>query len=62
MDRCIKAWGYSVRRPSHGPSDDQVRMLINIQQEGEIAFRLLSQAQSQFIGESVLVQSLVYEA
>ena len=36
MDRCIKGGGYAVRRPSRGPSDDEVRTLINMQQEGEI--------------------------
>ena len=62
MDRCIKARVYTVRRPSRGPSDDKVRMLIKVQQEGEIAFHLLGLAQSQFIKESVLLESGTYEA
>ena len=62
MDRCIKGGGYTVLRPSRGPSDDKVRMLINMQQEGEIAFQLYSLVQSQFIGGSVLLESRTYEA
>ena len=61
MDRCIKGGGYAVRRPSRGPSDDEVRTLINMQQEGEIAFQLHSLAQLQIIGESVLLESRTYE-
>ena len=56
MDRWIKGGGYTVYRPGRGPSDDQVRMLINVQQEGEIAFQLRSLAQSQFIGGSELLE------
>ena len=62
MDRCIKGGGYTVGLPSRGPSDDKVRMLINMQQEGEIAFQLHSVAQLQFIGGSVLLESRTYEA
>ena len=62
MDRCIKGGGYTVGRPSRGPSDDKVRILINMQQEGEIAFQLHSLAQLQFIGGSVLLESGTYEA
>ena len=62
MDRCIKGGGYAVRRPSRGPSDDEVRTLVNMQQEGEIAFQLHSLAQLQFIGGSVLLESRTYEA
>jgi hypothetical protein len=61
-DRCIKGGGYTVRRPRGGPRDDQVRMLINMQQEGEIAFQLHSLAQSQFIAGSALLESRTYEA
>ena len=61
MDRCIKGGGYAVRRPSRGPSDDEVRTLINMQQEGEIAFQLHSLAQLQIIGGSVLLESRTYE-
>ena len=61
MDRCIKGGGYTVCRPSRGPSDDEVRMLINMQQEGEIAFQPHSLAQLQIIGESVLLESRTYE-
>ena len=61
MDRCIKGGGYAVRRPSRGPSDDEVRMLINMQQEGEIAFQLHSLAQLQIIGGSVLLENRWYE-
>ena len=43
-DRCIEGGGYTVRRPRRGPSDDEVRMQINIHQEGEIAFQLHSLA------------------
>ena len=62
MDRCIKCDGYVVRRPSHGPSDDEVRMLISMQQEGEIAFQLHSLAQLQLIAGSALLESRTYEA
>ena len=62
MYRCIKGGGYAVRRPGRGPSDDRVRMLINMQQEGEIAFQLLSLARSPFIGGSALLESRTYEA
>ena len=62
MDGCIKGGGYTVRRPSRGPSDDKVRMLINMQQEGEIAFQLHSLAQSAFIREGALLESRTYEA
>jgi hypothetical protein len=62
VDRCIKGGGYTVLRPSRGPSDDKVRMLINMQQEGEIAFQLYSLVQSQFIGGRVLLESRTYEA
>ena len=62
MDRCVKGGGYAVRRPSRGPSDDEVRTLINMQQEGEIAFQLHSLAQLQIIGGSVLLESRTYEA
>ena len=61
MDRCTKGGGYAVRRPSRGPSDDEVRTLINMQQEGEIAFQLQSLAQLQITGESVLLESRTYE-
>jgi hypothetical protein len=54
MGRCTEVGGYTVYRPECGPSDDKVRMLVNIQQEGEIAFQLLGLAQLQFIGGSVL--------
>ena len=59
-DRCIAGDGYTVRRPRRGPRDDEVRMLINMQQEGEIAFQLL--AQSPFIRGSALLESRTYEA
>ena len=62
MDRCIKGGGYTVHRPGRGPSDGTVRMLINMQQEGEIAFQLHSLARLQFIGRSVLLESRVYAA
>ena len=62
MDRCIKCDGYVVRRPSHGPSDDEVRTLINMQQEGEIAFQLHSLAQLQFTAGSALLEGRTYEA
>ena len=61
MDRCVKGGGYAVRRASRGPSDNEVRTLINMQQEGEIAFQLHSLAQLQIIGESVLLESRTYE-
>ena len=61
MDRCVKGGGYAVRRPSHGPSDDEVRTLINIQQEGEIAFQLHSLARLQITGGRVLLESRTYE-
>ena len=31
---------YTVHRPGRGPDDDRVRLLINMQREGEIAFQL----------------------
>jgi len=46
-DRRIEGGGYTVRRPRRGPSDDEVRMLIGMQQEGEIAFQFLSLAHLQ---------------
>ena len=61
-DRRIEGGGYTVRRPRRGPSDAEVRMLINMQQEGEIAFQLHSLAQLQFIGGSALLESPTYEA
>jgi len=61
VDRCVKGGGYAVRRPSHGPSDDEVRTLINIQQEGEIAFQLHSLARLQITGGRVLLESRTYE-
>ena len=62
MDQSIEGGGYTVDRPSRGPSDDKVRMLINMQQAGEIAFQLHSLAQLQFIGGRVLLESRTYEA
>jgi hypothetical protein len=62
MDLCIEGGGYTVRRPSRGPSDEKVRMQINMQQEGEIAFQLHSLGQLQCIGGSVLLESRTYEA
>ena len=41
---------------------DEVRMLINMHQEGEIAFQLHSLAQLQFIAGSMLLESRTYEA
>src|SRR5215472_15693110 len=61
-DRRIEVGGYTVRRPRRGPSDDEVRMLINMQQEGEIAFQLHSLAQLQFTAGSALLESRTYEA
>jgi len=61
-DRRIEGGGYTVRRPRRGPSDDEVRMLINMQQEGEIAFQLYSLAQLQLIAGSALLESRTYEA
>ena len=62
MDQCIEGGGYTVGRPSRGPSDDKLRMLINMQQAGEIAFQLHSLAQLQFVGGKVLLESRTYEA
>ena len=62
MDRCITGGGYTVCRPVRGPSDDQVRMLIKFQQDGEIAFQLLDLAQLQFIGGSVRLENRTNEA
>ena len=61
-DRRIEGGGYTVRRPRGGPSDDEVRMLISMQQEGEIAFQLHSLAQLQLIAGSTLLESRTYEA
>ena len=61
-DRCIEGGSYTVRRPRGGPSDDEVRMLISMQQEGEIAFQLHSLAQLQLIAGSTLLESRTYEA
>ena len=49
-------------RPRRGRSDDKVRMLINMQQEGKIAFKLYNLAQLQLIGGSVVIESGTYEA
>lgn len=62
MDSWVEGGGYTVCRPSRGPSDDEIRMLIQIQQEGEIAFQLRSLAQLQLIGGRVLLESRTYEA
>ena len=62
MDLCIEGDGYTVCRPNRGPSDENVRMRINMQQEGEIAFQIHSLAQLQLIGGSVLLESPTYEA
>lgn len=62
MDRCIKGGNYTVRRPGRGPSDDKVRVLINMQREGEIAFQLHGLTQSPFIEGSALLESRTYEA
>ena len=62
MDQCIEGGGYTVGRPGHGPSDDKLRMLINMQQAGEIAFQLHSLAQLQFVGGKVQLESRTYEA
>ena len=62
VDRRIEGGGYTVRRPRRGPSDDEIRMLISMQQEGEIAFQLHSLAQLQLIAGSTLLESRTYEA
>ena len=62
MDLCIEGGSYTVRRPRRGPSDEKVRMRINMQQEGEIAFQLDTLAQLQLIGGRVLLGSRMYEA
>jgi len=62
VDRLIKGDGYTVRRPGRGPNDDKVRLLIKMQQEGEIAFQLHNLAQTQILGRSVLLESRSYEA
>jgi hypothetical protein len=62
VDRHVKGGGYAVLRPCRGPSDDKVRMLIKIQQEGEIAFQLHSLAQLQLTGGRVRLESRTYEA
>ena len=62
MDRRIKVGGYTVARPNRGPNDDKVRILIKMQQEGEIAFQLHSLTQLQLIGGKVVLESRTYEA
>jgi hypothetical protein len=62
VDRYAKGGGYAVIRPRRGPSDDEVRMLIKIQQEGEIAFQLHSLAQLQLVGGRLRLESRTYEA
>ena len=62
MDRLIRGDGYTLRRIGHGPNDDKIRLLINIQQEGEIAFQLHNMTQTQVLGRSVLLESRTYEA
>ena len=54
--------GYTVHRPGRGPNDDQIRLLINMQREGEIAFQLCGIAHAQFLRQSVLLESRTYEA
>ena len=61
MDRLINGGGYTVCRPGRGPSDDEIRLLINIQQEGEIAFQLHSMMQAQVLSRSVLLECRTYE-
>ena len=61
-DPRIEGGGYTVRRPRRGPSDDEVKMLISMQQEGEIAFQLHSLAELQLIAGSTLLESRTYEA
>ena len=53
---------YTVHRLGRGPDDDRVRLLINMQREGEIAFQLHDIAQAQFLRQSVLLESRTYEA
>ena len=53
---------YTVHRPGRGSDDDRVRLMINMQREGEIAFQLHDIAQSQFLRQSVLLESRTYEA
>jgi hypothetical protein len=62
VDRPKKGGAYTVRRPGRGPNDDKVRLLIKIQQEGELAFQLHSMTQLQILGRSVLLESPTYEA
>jgi hypothetical protein len=62
VDRLINDGVYTVTRPSRGPHDDKVRLLIKIQQEGEIAFQLHSMTQEQVLGRSMLLESRTYEA
>jgi hypothetical protein len=57
-----KGGGYTVRRPGGGPNDDDIKLLINIQQEGEIAFQLRALAQTEVLGRSALLESRTYEA
>ena len=57
-----RPWTLNGISPRGGPSDDEVRMLISMQQEGEIAFQLHSLAQLQLIAGSTLLESRTYEA
>jgi hypothetical protein len=43
------------------PSDDEIRLLINVQQQDEIAFQLHSMTQAQMFGRSVLLECRTYE-
>jgi hypothetical protein len=62
VDWLIKGGVYTVSRPGREPDDDKVRLLIKIQQEGEIAFQLHSITQEQVLGRSMLLESRTYEA
>ena len=62
MDRLLKGGVYTVRRPGRGPDDDKVRLLVKLQQEGEIAFQLHALAQTEVLGRNALLESRAYEA
>jgi hypothetical protein len=62
VDRLIKGGVYTVRRPGRVPNDDKIRLLIKMQQEGEIAFQLHSMTQARILGRSMLLESRTYEA
>jgi hypothetical protein len=56
-----KGWRLHCMSPWPRPSNDEIRLLINVQQQDEIAFQLHSMTQAQMFGRSVLLECRTYE-